>query len=109
MTTSVTPRVPDSPADKAAAASRQMPAEKKLGANYPPCGHCGLPGKHLVYHCADKTQCSWLRCPQAIGGCGAVIEPSDWSHSWESRETATKRLSHGRTPFRGCNGKRAAR
>lgn len=73
-----TQKVPDTPADAAAVADRPMPAEKKLGQNYPPCPHCS---KHqLVFHCNDKQVCTWLRCFD----CSAIIEPSDWSHSHPS-------------------------
>lgn len=91
-------KIADTPADAAVAASRTMPAEKKLGRNYPPCPHCA--GKQLVFHCSDKTECTWLRCVD----CGALIEPSDWSHAYEGHGLNAG-LSHGKTLFKFCSGK----
>lgn len=68
-------RVASTDADAAAAASRPILKEKQLGRNYPVCPHCGK--GPLVFHCNDKEMCTWLKC----FACGAIIEPSDWSHS----------------------------
>jgi hypothetical protein len=87
-------RVYETDFDRWVARARPIPREKKLGEHYPPCPHCGLPGIHLVYHCADKQACTWLRCPTVVGGCAAIVEPSDWSHI---------HTEHGRTMLRRCS------
>lgn len=85
-------RVEDTPADKAAAAARPIPKEKKLASGYLPCPHCAQ--GQLVFHCSDKTECSWLRCAL----CLAIIEPSDWSHAVPKQGIE----GHGRTTLRNC-------
>jgi hypothetical protein len=92
----MTTRVADTPADAGVARSRPMPKEKRLARGYPPCPHCGITGT-MVYHCNDKELCTWLRCAGAVSGCGALIEPSDWSHAYANQATG-----HGRTRLRRC-------
>lgn len=74
-------------ADAAVARARPIPAEKKLGSNYPPCPHCD--NHRMVFHCNDKAQCTWLRCVD----CNAIIEPSDWSHTHAEHVAPTRRAT----------------
>ena len=80
----------DTISDASAAASRKTVAEKPMPSQWHSrkCPHCGHRG--LVFHCADKKQCTWLRCPHR--NCLAIIDPSDWGHSHPSHPAGLGRV-----------------
>jgi hypothetical protein len=85
---------PDTPADAGIVRSRPWVAEKKISRNYPVCPHCA--DGRLTFHCKTLQACTWLLCDD----CGALIDPSDWSHAFNRGG-----LAHGRTLFKHCSGK----